>query len=107
MDTKLYLTIVAIVAILYGIAFVVFPANVVVLYGGPAEPHFLMAIQGWGSALLALGVIAWFARDFRDWAAARGVLIGLVVVDVVGGIINIWATIQGTVNALGWSSTVV
>ncbi len=107
MDTKLYLTIVAIVAILYGIAFVVIPANVVVLYGGPPEPHLLGAVQGWGSSLLALGVIAWFARDFGDWAAARGVLIGLVVLDVVGGILNIWGTIQGTVNALGWSSTVV
>jgi hypothetical protein len=37
----------------------------------------------------------------------RGVLIGLVVGDIVGGILNIWATIQGLVNALAWSSTVL
>jgi hypothetical protein len=107
MNTKLYLTIAGIVAILYGIIFVLFPANVVVLYGGPPESHVILNVQFFGSALLALGVIMWFARDFRDWAAMRGVLIGAVVGDVAGVLVNILGTIQGTVNALGWSSTVV
>lgn len=107
MDAKLYLTIAAIVGILYGIGFVLIPANVVVLYGAPPDPHVILNARFFGSALLAWGVILWFARDFRDWAAVRGVLIGSVVGDVVGGLVSIWSTIQGLLNAFAWSSTIV
>ena len=85
MDTKLFLTISAIIAILYGVGFVLIPAEMVELYGVPPEPHAILNLQFFGSALLAWGVITWFARDL-DWAAVRGVLIGGIVADVVGGL---------------------
>jgi len=107
MDTKLYLTIAAIVAILFGVGFVLIPANVIPLYGVPLEPHVIMNARFFGSALLAWGVITWFARDFQEWAAVRGVLIGGIVGDVVGGLVNIWGTIQGLMNGLAWSSTII
>ena len=107
MDVKLYFTILAIVAILYGIGFVLIPDNLEGLFGVPLEPHIQMNARFFGSALLVVGVVAWFARDFRDWDAVRGVLIAGVVGDVVGGIINIWATSQGLVNALAWGNTVL
>ena len=87
MTVKLYLTITAILAVLYGLGFVLVPGSMVALYGGPPEPHVTLNIQFFGSALLALAVIAWFAKDFRDRDAARGVLIGIVVTDVVGGLL--------------------
>jgi uncharacterized membrane protein YfcA len=107
MDSKLYFTIAAIVAILYGIGFVLIPANLTILYGGPAEPNVVLNARFFGSALLAWGVILWFARDFQDWAAVRGVLIGSVIGLVIGGIVNISATVQGLLNVLSWSSTAI
>jgi hypothetical protein len=107
MNAKLYLTIFAVVAILYGIGFVLIPQSLAVLYGVPPDPYVILNARFFGSALLALGVIAWFGRDFGDWSAVRGVLIGAAVGDVVGGLINIWATIQGLLNALAWSSTIL
>jgi len=106
-NAKLYVTIAAIVAILYGIGFVLIPAKLIVLYGAPSDPHAILNLQFFGSALLAWGVIVWFAKDFRDWAALRAVLIGSIVGDVVGGLINIWATIQGLLSPLAWTSTAV
>jgi xanthine/uracil permease len=107
MDTKLYLTIAAIVAILYGIGFVLIPAEVGTLYGVKPEPNAILNLRFCGSATLAWGVILWFARDFRDWAAVRGVLIGSVVGLVLNGIVNIWGTIQGLMNGVAWSTTIV
>jgi len=107
MDARLYLTIASIIAILYGIAFVLLPGNTILLFGGPPEVHVTLNLQFFGSGLLGLGVIGWFARDFRDWDAVRGVLIGYAIVDVIGGLINIWATMQGLLNSLAWSSTAV
>ncbi len=107
MNSKLYLTIASIVAILYGLGFVLIPANVVLLFGGPPEVHVDLNLQFCGAALLGVGVIEWFARDFRDWDAVRGVLIGSIVGNGVLLLINIWATIQHLLNGLVWSSTIV
>lgn len=71
MDTKLYLTIAAIVAILYGIGFVLIPGTLAGLYGEQPEPHAMLNIQLFGSLLLAVGVIQWLARDVHA-AHARG-----------------------------------
>ncbi len=53
------------------------------------------------------GLIVWFARGFRDWAAVRGVLIASVVGLVINIIINVSATFQGWLNGKAWGSTVV
>jgi hypothetical protein len=47
------------------------------------------------------------AASGRDWTAVRAVLIGGVVADVIGANITARGTIQGTVNASGWGSTIV
>jgi hypothetical protein len=107
MSTKIFLTINAVLAVLYGLGFVLFPASSLAVYGVAPEPHVILNIQFFGSALLGIGVIEWFAKDFRDWDAVRGVLIANVVADVVGGLVNLWGTFQGLLNAMAWSSTIV
>jgi hypothetical protein len=107
MSAKLYLTIAAIIAILYGIAFVLIPAEMLQPYGVLPEPHVILTIRLLGSAFLGFGLILWFARDFQDWSAVRGVLIANTVADAVGGVVIAWGTIQGTVNALGWSNVIL
>src|SRR5260370_24552623 len=107
MTCMTFLTINSILAILYGLAFVLIPANSFAIYGVAAEPHVILNLQFFGSALLTLAVVLWFAKDFRDWEAVRGVLIANVVGDVVGLLINLWGTFQGLINAMAWTSTIV
>lgn len=108
MDSKLYLTIAAVVGIIYGLAFVLAPGQLADMYGiAPGQPNAILNAQFFGAALLEIGVVTWFAREFREWSAVRGVLIGAVVGDVVGGVLNIWANTHGLFNSFGWSSVVV
>ena len=110
MDTKLYLAVLAVLSVVYGIMFVIFPSEAIALYavpGAPNQPSAAYNIQFFGSALLALGVIVWSARSFRDWDAVRSVLIGALVGNVVGLLLALWGIKQGLVNAMGWSSVVV
>jgi hypothetical protein len=79
MDTKLYLTIAAVVAILYALGFLLIPVEASLFFSGFAEPRAILNMRFCGAAVLAWGLIVWFARDFRDWAAVRGVLIASVV----------------------------
>ena len=107
MTAKILLTISAVLAVLYGLAFVLMPTQMAAIYGGPPEPHVAVNLQFFGSALIAFGVVQWFAKDFRDWDAVRGVLIANVIGDVVGGGVNVLGTFQGLLNGMAWSSTLI
>ena len=70
-------------------------------------PHTALETQFFGSALIAFGAIAWFARDFRDWDAVRGMLIANAIGAIFGGGVNLLATFQGLLNGMAWSTTVI
>jgi hypothetical protein len=106
MDSRLFLTIVAALGALYGIAFVLFPSPSVALYG-ISGPSAVLMTQYFGAALLSLGAIAWYARDVKDWGAVRGVLMGGLVGYVVGLLVTLWGLSQSLLNSMGWSSAIV
>jgi len=105
MNAKQYLIIAGILAILYGVGFLLVPANLLVLYGAPVNPdaRLVLTTQYFGAALLGLGLVLWFVEA----ATLRGVLIGSVIADVVGFLITGWGMIQGLLNATAWSSLVI
>ena len=107
MNTKLYLTIPAVVAILYALGFLLIPVQASLFFSGFAEPRAVLNLRFCGAAVLAWGLIVWFARDFRDWNAVRGVLIASVVGLAIDIVINVWATLLGWLSANAWGSTVV
>jgi hypothetical protein len=106
MDTKLYLTIAAIIALLYTLAFLLFPEGMSMAFSAFVEPHATLNLRFLGGANLAWGLILWFARDW-DRDAVRGVLICSVAGLIVIIIINIWGTVQGLLNSSAWGSTIV
>ena len=55
MDTKLYLTIAAIVAIVYALAFLVTPVQASMFFSGFAEPRAVLYLRFCGAAILACG----------------------------------------------------
>jgi hypothetical protein len=107
MSAKLFLTIVAVLGFLYGLAFVFIPTQVGAIYGVPPDPQTALETQFFGSALIWLGVVLWFAKDFRDWDAVRGVLIAAAVGAIVGGGVNFLGKFEGLLNGMAWSSALV
>jgi hypothetical protein len=107
MDARMFFTVSSIIGILYALSFLLIPGNMVLMFGGPPEAHVILNLQFCGAAVLAWAVISWFARDFRDWNAVRGVLIGNVVGDAVLVVLSLYATLTGLLNNLNWGSTIV
>ena len=107
MDTKFYLTISSIVAILYAFGFLLIPTQTSLFFTGFAEPHVILALRVSGAAVLAWGLIVWFARDLRDWDAVRGVLAASVVGLAINIVLDVWGIVQGLMNANAWGSALV
>jgi hypothetical protein len=107
MSARLYLTIAAVVAILYALAFLIIPIQASLFFSDFAEARAVLYLRFCGAAVLAWGLIVWFARDFQDWQPVRGVLIGSIVGLAVNIIITVWATLAGWLNANCWGSAIV
>ena len=106
MDSKLYLTIASIVAILYALGFLLIPTTLALFFSGMLEPHETLNLRFGGAADLAWGMILWFARDW-NWEAVRGVLISSAVGLAIIIVVNIRGTVMGLLNSNAWVSTVV
>ena len=107
MGARVYLSIAAVVAILYAIAFLLLPVPTSLFFSSFAEPRAVLNLRFCGAAVLAWGLIVWFARDFREWQAVRNVLVASIIGLVANIIITIWASLEGWLNAKSWGSAVV
>ncbi len=107
MSTRLYLTIAGVVAIIYGLAFLVFPIQTSLFLSSFAEARSIWYLRFCGAAVLAWGLIGWFARDFKDWLAVRAVLIATAIGIALNLLLTIWATAEGWLNANSWGTAVI
>ena len=107
MNSKHYLTVAAVVAILYALAFLLIPLQASLFFSDFAEPRAVLYLRFCGAAIFAWSLIVWFARNFEGRYEVRSVLIASVVGLAVNIAINVWATLQGWLNAKAWGSTVV
>lgn len=107
MTPKAYFSIFGVVSGLFGIGFVLAPAQVLMIYGIESSPAVELAARLCGGTLLAVALILWSAKDFRDQAAMRAVLVASVLSDAVNFVVVLLAVTSGTINAFGWSTVLI
>ena len=97
----------AILALAFGIAFVLAPASVLGLYGVTTDPAGTFMARLWGAAAIQIGLAAWLARKDIDTPARRAVQLGNVGGLAVGFVIALLSQLAGLFNALGWSTVLL
>jgi hypothetical protein len=107
MTIRTFFAILAVLSVLFGIGFVLAPAQVLANYGIEHSPALALLGRLFGGALLTLGIILWLARDFRDDAAIRTVLVAVLIGDALNLVVATMGTLSGVVNALGWSTVLI
>ena len=99
-----------IVAILFGLGFVLLPATVLSWYGVTLNDAGLYIARLFGGSLLGFGIISWLVRDSAGSAATtqlRAILLAFFISDVLGFVLSLIYQLQGVANALGWSTVVI
>lgn len=97
----------AVVAAVFGIAFVLVPGKVIPLYGSAADAPLKSMGQLFGAALITLAILTWTARNASDSEARRSIVLALFLGHIVGFIVSLLAQLAGVYNALGWSTVVI
>ncbi len=101
------LTINAVVALVYGICFVLVPSTVLSIYGIAEGPSQQLMSQFFGVALISLGLLSWFVKNVTDSSAQRAVVLSALIADIVGVIVALMGTLSGVMNSVGWTSVAI
>jgi hypothetical protein len=106
MTVRTFFAIIAVLALVHGVGFVLVPEQVAASYGMATSAATLLMARLFGAALVGLAMIFWFARDGSS-EAARGVFIATIVGNIVGLIVVVMGTTAGTLNSMGWVAALI
>jgi hypothetical protein len=107
MKLNTFLIAAAIVAVFFGLGFLIVPAQLVASYGGTLNPAGVVVGRITGSTILAFAIIFWGARNGKGPEALKAVLAAGFFTHGLDSFIMLHATWTGIVNALGWSAVAI
>jgi hypothetical protein len=100
-------TLNAIIALAFGIGFVLLPATALTIYGIDPNSSINLMGQFFGVELIAVGLLCWFVKGDSDTAVIPKIILALLIADIAGLIVSLTGTLSGVFNALGWSAVLI
>ena len=97
----------AIIAGVFGIAFVLIPWQMLNYYGLQAGPELNYMGQLFGAAIFGLAVLSWSARNVELSQARKAIVLAFFITNVIGFVVALIAQLGSVVNALGWSTVAI
>lgn len=107
MKRSTFMAIAALLAVVFGLGFILVPAQLMSIYGITLATAGQWVGRYLGSAFLGIGVLTWLARNAEPGEGLRAVVLGDLVLSVLGLVVAILDAISGLGNALVWSTVVI
>lgn len=107
MKLRTLMVINAVAGGVFGLGFVLSPAQTIALYGHTPDAALNYLTQLLGAALLGFAVLTWAARNARDSDTRQAILFALIVGYGVSFVIALLAQLRGVENVLGWTTVVI
>jgi len=103
MALKTLLTVTSVLGLIFGVAFLVAPAQVMSLYGLGLSAEAAFIPRYLGAAFISLGVINWLATDAVDEeVAAKAIVAGNLIGALAGVAVAVVNALQLRGNGLVW-----
>jgi hypothetical protein len=107
MNLKTMLLVNAIVAGVFGVAFLFVPEQLAAIYGVSGEPSLPYMGQLLGLNLFGIGVLCWFAKDAPASKTRTAIVRALFIVNGLGFVVSLMAQLRGVQNTIGWSTVAI
>lgn len=107
MRLRTLLLIGGLIALVFGIAFLVAPQAMLRLYGVAPDSAITMMSRYFGAALVQIGLVFYLIRDVGDPRTQRGVVLGSFLGSLAGLVVALTAQFWELVNGLGWSTVAI
>ena len=96
-----------IVAGFFAVFCLLFPVTMLSWYGPTSTEALVMMTRFFGVGLLALALVTLFLRDAKITDNVKSVVLALILSDIVGLIVSLWAVYSKTVNNMGWVTVII
>ena len=107
MPLRTLLLLAGLIALVFGLGFLLIPRPLLTLYGVPTDPPVVLISRFFGAALVQLGLVLYLIRDVGDLRTQRGVIIGSFIGSVAGLVVALTGQFWGLVNSLGWLNVAI
>jgi len=102
-----FMAIAAVIAFVFGLAFILVPVQTMAMYGVTLDESGLWLGRFLGSAYIGIAVVGWFARNAAQNGALRAIVLGFFVLSITGLIVAVLDGLYGSGNNLVWSTVVI
>jgi len=102
MRLKNFMIINAIAAVIVGILLVVVPSLLIKALGLPLDQGMDLDGQLYGSELILMVLVCWFARNISDYRTQRGIVGAFTIANLVSLVISVIGVLNHTFNSVGW-----
>jgi hypothetical protein len=107
MQRDSFMALATIVAAVFGLAFLIAPAQLTSLYGVTLTPATEVLGRIAGSTILAFAIVYWGARHGGGAEAWKAVMVAGLVANGLDCLIMLHAAWTGLVNSYGWAQAVM
>jgi hypothetical protein len=102
MKLKALFIITAIITIPFGVAMVIIPEQLYLLYGNESNVSLDYMEQLFGTALIGIGLICWQSRNLTNTEFGKIIVFALFIANGIGAVIALFNQLNNVVNVLGW-----
>ena len=109
MNYKFLFVLNALVSLLLGFALLIVPTRAMEFFGTETYASTLLVARFFGTALIAIGLLLWFAKDAADEGVHKGLAWALFISAVLGLIVNVIGVspASGVIRANGYITIIV
>lgn len=107
MKLNTFMAITAVIALVFGLGFLLFPAQLIESYGVTLGEPGRWVGRYLGAALIGISAVAWLARNAEQGAALRAIVLGDLVLAALLLVVAILDMLYGQGNVLLWLNIAV
>ncbi len=109
MNLKNLFLINSILALMFGLGFLIVPGDVLKQYGILLMPKagIIGIARLYGAALIGFAILSWFAKDLKPGDGRRAIASAIFIMDAISVIISLMNRLNGVTNNLGWANVAI
>jgi hypothetical protein len=101
------LLVAGLLALVFGLGFLLVPGALLPVYGIDPAPATMLMSRFFGAALVNLGLAVYLLREVREPSTQRGLVLAGVGGSVAGPAVAVMGQLGGLVNVMGWSTVAI
>ena len=107
MSLKTVFLLSAIVSGFFAIIALIIPATMNSWYGSVQSDALVMMTRYFGVGLLVIAFATFFLKDAAISKEVKSFILALILSNVVGFVVSLWATTTNILNSLGWLNVII